>query len=61
MGTSDGRLCLVTGATGYVGGRHGLTGFERAVELVLSRIQDMQVATRWSSASTPGAPSDPAV
>lgn len=37
----------------------GLIGFERAVELALSKIQNLQVATRWSSASTPGAPSDP--
>ncbi|MFJ9606029.1 SDR family oxidoreductase [Kitasatospora sp. NPDC101176] len=37
----------------------GLTGFDRAVELALRRIQDAQVATRWSSASPPGAPSDP--
>ncbi|MEV4969527.1 SDR family oxidoreductase [Streptomyces scopuliridis] len=33
--------------------------FDRAVELALRRIQDARVATRWSSASVPGAPSDP--
>ncbi|MFF3753171.1 SDR family oxidoreductase [Streptomyces sp. NPDC002018] len=33
--------------------------FDRAVELALRRIQDAQVTTRWSSASVPGAPSDP--
>jgi hypothetical protein len=37
----------------------GLIGFERAVELALARIQKLQVPTRWSSASTAGAPSDP--
>ncbi|MFE6050466.1 SDR family oxidoreductase [Kitasatospora sp. NPDC056446] len=37
----------------------GLTGFDRAVELALRRIRDADVATRWSSASLPGAPSDP--
>ena len=37
----------------------GLIGFDRAVELALSRIQDLQVPTTWSSASTAGAPSDP--
>ncbi|MFF0410545.1 SDR family oxidoreductase [Kitasatospora sp. NPDC004745] len=37
----------------------GLTGFDRAVELALRRIKDADVATRWSSASLPGAPSDP--
>ncbi|MFJ4877599.1 SDR family oxidoreductase [Streptomyces sp. NPDC088745] len=34
-------------------------GFERAVELALRRVQDANVTTRWSSASVPGAPSDP--
>jgi uncharacterized protein YbjT (DUF2867 family) len=33
--------------------------FDRAVRLALQRIRDAQVATRWSSASVPGAPSDP--
>ncbi|MEU9280496.1 SDR family oxidoreductase [Streptomyces sp. NPDC048342] len=34
-------------------------GFDRAVSLALQRVRDAQVATRWSSASVPGAPSDP--
>jgi hypothetical protein len=37
----------------------GLLGFEGAVELALKKIGEADVATRWSSASTPGAPSDP--
>ncbi|MFC5182465.1 SDR family oxidoreductase [Actinomadura harenae] len=37
----------------------GPTGFERSVALALRRIQEADVATRWSSASVPGAPSDP--
>ena len=37
----------------------GLVGFRRAVELALQRIQEANVATRWSSAADPGAPSDP--
>jgi len=37
----------------------GLVGFDRAVELALQRIRDADVATRWSSASVPGTPSDP--
>jgi hypothetical protein len=37
----------------------GLLGFERAVELALAKVQDLDVATSWSSAATPGAPSDP--
>lgn len=37
----------------------GLIPFDRAVALALQRIQDADVATRWSSASYPGAPSDP--
>ncbi|WP_020550691.1 SDR family oxidoreductase [Embleya scabrispora] len=37
----------------------GLTGFDRALELALKRIRDADVATRWSSAALPGAPSDP--
>ncbi|MGW3355213.1 SDR family oxidoreductase [Streptomyces bungoensis] len=34
-------------------------GFDRAVGLALQRVRDAQVTTRWSSASVPGAPSDP--
>jgi len=37
----------------------GLTGFEKAVRLALTRIRDAQVTTRWSFASVPGAPSEP--
>ncbi|WP_242888424.1 SDR family oxidoreductase [Actinomadura litoris] len=37
----------------------GATGFERSVELALRRVREADVATRWSSASVPGAPSDP--
>jgi len=37
----------------------GLVSFARAVRLARERIQDAEVATRWSSAALPGAPSDP--
>ncbi|MDT0381527.1 SDR family oxidoreductase [Streptomyces sp. DSM 42041] len=37
----------------------GRLGFDRALRLALQRIKDAEVATRWSSASVPGAPSDP--
>jgi uncharacterized protein YbjT (DUF2867 family) len=37
----------------------GLLGFDEAVRLAIQRVRDATVATRWSSASTPGAPSDP--
>jgi len=37
----------------------GLTGFDDAVRLALQRIREADVATRWTSASLPGAPSDP--
>jgi len=37
----------------------GLIGFDRAVRLALTRIREADVETRWSSASVPGAPSDP--
>ncbi|MEV5975172.1 SDR family oxidoreductase [Streptomyces sp. NPDC051921] len=33
--------------------------FDRALTLALQRVRDAQVTTRWSSASLPGAPSDP--
>ncbi|MBT2227769.1 SDR family oxidoreductase [Nonomuraea sp. NEAU-A123] len=37
----------------------GLIGFRQAVSLALMKIKEADVTTRWSSASTPGAPSDP--
>jgi uncharacterized protein YbjT (DUF2867 family) len=36
----------------------GPIGFEHSVERALRRVRQADVATRWSSASTPGAPSD---
>ncbi|MGW0466614.1 SDR family oxidoreductase [Streptomyces sp. NPDC003027] len=33
--------------------------FDRALSLALQRVRDAKVTTRWSSASLPGAPSDP--
>jgi uncharacterized protein YbjT (DUF2867 family) len=35
----------------------GLIGFDRAVELALTKIQNLEVPTSWSSAATSGAPS----
>ncbi|MFD1832144.1 SDR family oxidoreductase [Streptomyces desertarenae] len=37
----------------------GPMGLDRALRLALRRIKNAEVATRWSSASVPGAPSDP--
>lgn len=37
----------------------GLTGFDRAVALALTKVKDADVTTRWSNASLYGAPSDP--
>ena len=37
----------------------GLLPFDAAVRLALTRIREAQVATRWSDAALPGAPSDP--
>ncbi|MEV7728027.1 SDR family oxidoreductase [Streptomyces sp. NPDC087917] len=34
-------------------------GFDQALELALRRVREAKVTTRWSSASLPGAPSDP--
>ncbi|MEU9517277.1 SDR family oxidoreductase [Streptomyces sp. NPDC048224] len=34
-------------------------GFDDALRLALQRVRDARVTTRWSSASVPGAPSDP--
>ena len=37
----------------------GLMGFDESVRLALTRVREAAVETRWSSASWPGAPSDP--
>ncbi|MEV6400623.1 SDR family oxidoreductase [Streptomyces sp. NPDC051907] len=37
----------------------GPIGLDRALALALQRVREAQVATRWSSAALPGAPSDP--
>ena len=37
----------------------GLLGFDDAVRMALQRVREADVATRWSSASDPGAPSAP--
>jgi hypothetical protein len=37
----------------------GLLGFDDAVRLALRRVRYSTVATRWASATVPGAPSDP--
>ncbi|SNR80283.1 SDR family oxidoreductase [Actinacidiphila glaucinigra] len=37
----------------------GMIGVEPALRLALQRIREANVVTRWSSASVPGAPSDP--
>ncbi|WP_433715743.1 SDR family oxidoreductase [Nocardia sp. CA-084685] len=37
----------------------GPTSYEKAVELALARIRNVEVPTRWSDASTVGTPSDP--
>jgi len=37
----------------------GLLGFDEAVRLAVQRVRNSAVATRWSGASVPGAPSDP--
>jgi hypothetical protein len=37
----------------------GLIGFDEAVTMALRRVREAVVATRWSSGSLPGAPSDP--
>jgi uncharacterized protein YbjT (DUF2867 family) len=37
----------------------GLIGFDRSVELALSKIQNLDVPTTWSSATPRGAPSEP--
>ena len=37
----------------------GRLGFDTAVRLALQRVREATVTTRWSSAGTPGSPSDP--
>jgi uncharacterized protein YbjT (DUF2867 family) len=37
----------------------GLVGFDESVRLALQRVREAAVETRWSSATWPGAPSDP--
>jgi uncharacterized protein YbjT (DUF2867 family) len=37
----------------------GLVGFDRAVELALTRVREATVVTRWSETEWPGAPSEP--
>jgi uncharacterized protein YbjT (DUF2867 family) len=37
----------------------GLVGFDRALTLALAKVRAYEVDTSWSSASTPGTPSDP--
>ena len=37
----------------------GLTGVDRAIELALQRVRDLEVATAWHSATPAGAPSAP--
>lgn len=37
----------------------GMTNFRKAVSLALTRIKDLEVETRWSSAQTPGTHSQP--
>ncbi|MFC9590100.1 SDR family oxidoreductase [Streptomyces sp. NPDC056944] len=53
-------VCSEDDITRYVPDEPGspLT-FDQALELALQRVRDAQVVTRWSSASLPGAPSDP--
>ncbi|WP_432587577.1 SDR family oxidoreductase [Streptomyces sp. HD1123-B1] len=53
-------VCTERDIARYVPDRPGgRIGLDRALELALRRIRDADVATRWSSAATPGAPSDP--
>ena len=53
-------VCAESDIKQYIPDPHeGLLTFDDAVKLALSRIREANVATRWTSASTPGAPSDP--
>ncbi|WP_413115740.1 SDR family oxidoreductase [Streptomyces sp. CY1] len=53
-------VCAERGIVRYVPDPPGgPLGVDRALELALRRVRDAKVATRWSSAATPGASSDP--
>ena len=53
-------VCRENDLTTYLGEPpDGRLGFDAAVSLALQRIREAEVTTRWSSASVPGAPSDP--
>ncbi|MGW2638991.1 SDR family oxidoreductase [Streptomyces sp. NPDC001348] len=53
-------VCREQDITRYVPAPPGHpVGFDEAVRLPLRRVREADVATRWSSASVPGAPSDP--
>ena len=53
-------VCREHDIAGYVPDPpEGLLGFDEAVRLAVQRVRDSAVATRWASASVPGAPSDP--
>ncbi len=53
-------ICTENDITGYLPGPpEGLLGVDDAIRLALNRIGEASVETRWSSASWPGAPSDP--
>ncbi|MEU5591888.1 SDR family oxidoreductase [Streptomyces sp. NPDC020298] len=53
-------VCREQDITRYVPAPAGHpVGFDEAVRLALRRVREAGVSTRWSSASVPGAPSDP--
>ncbi len=53
-------VCKERDITAYVPDPpEGLLGFDAAASLALQRVRDLDVATRWSSAYDPQAPSDP--
>ncbi|GAA3093912.1 SDR family oxidoreductase [Streptomyces rectiviolaceus] len=53
-------VCHERDITRYVPDAPGVPiSFDKALALALERVKEAQVSTRWSSASLPGAPSDP--
>ncbi|NDL58661.1 SDR family oxidoreductase [Phytoactinopolyspora mesophila] len=52
-------ICTEHDIAAYMSGEDGLTSYEQAVELALERIRDAEVESRWSTASSSDAPSDP--